>query len=278
MKDDKRLFIAMQKSGRLTDKTIELLNKCGLDLEPGKRELIFSSKKFPVDIMLVRDDDIPEYVYDGVCDLGVVGLNVLEETVLRQNGSMEPGIPVIRKLNYGYCRLSLAIPEKENYDGPQYFNNKSIATSYPKLLKKFLEQNKIKAKIIELKGSVEIAPALDIADCICDLVSTGSTLKANNLKEAVTILESQSVVIQCPKLDIKEKLDLVNRLLTRLDGVIKADQTKYIMMNANKNSLEKIKSLLPGMGNPSIMNLANSKDGIAIHAVCRENIFWETIE
>jgi ATP phosphoribosyltransferase len=273
--DEQRIRIAIQKSGRLAEKSANLLNRCGLDLEWDKNRLFSRCGNFPLDLMLMRDDDIPEYVHDGVCDLGIVGLNILQEKLASRN---KEEVEILRKLDFGHCRLSLAIPTDRQYSGRGYFKGLRIATSYPGLLKSFLLSNEIQADIVEISGSVEIAPALKIAEAICDLVSTGSTLTSNGLKEVETILESESVLVRTNKQLSPTKEQEITRLLQRVDSVRRAAQTKYIMMNASKRDLPKIRALLPGMEEPTIMPLGSDSDRIAIHAVSHENIFWETME
>jgi ATP phosphoribosyltransferase len=268
-----RLRIAIQKSGRLNDKSLSLLQKCGLGFETanGKERMLYMGEGFPIDLMMVRDDDIPEYVSDGVCDLGIVGLNILEEKQAK--------VDVLRKLGFGKCRLSLAVPNDVVFNGVSDLRGKRVATSYPGALKKFLNQHDVQAQIVELSGSVEIAPALAVAEAVCDLVSTGATLVSNGLKEVQTIFESQSVLIQQSQGPATQALkNDLERLLQRIDGVLEAVDAKYIMMNAPRSALEKIKELIPGMEEPSIMSLGDNADRIAIHAVAREKIFWQTIE
>lgn len=273
-----RIRIAFQKSGRLSEKSLELLTKCGLSFESSKDKLFSRCDNYPLDVMLLRDDDIPEYVNDGVCDLGIVGFNVLEEKLLGRHAKSSDGVDILRKLGFGYCRLSLAVPNEANYTGLNFFKGLRLATSYPRALAKFLKENDISADIVEISGSVEIAPALRIADAICDLVSTGSTLRSNGLREVETILQSESVLVQTKQPMSEQKQKDISRLLQRIEGVSRAKQTKYIMMNAPKSALPKIKTLLPGLENPSIMPLSDDSENIAIHAVSSENIFWETME
>jgi ATP phosphoribosyltransferase len=273
-----RIRIGIQKSGRLSEKSLDLLNRCGLSFESSKDKLLSRCNNYPLDVMLLRDDDIPEYVNDGVCDLGIVGFNMLEEKLLRRYDKSSDGVTTLSKLGFGTCRLSIAVPNDFNYTDPRDLNNLRIATSYPKSLTRFLREKEINAKIVEISGSVEIAPALKIADAVCDLVSTGSTLRSNGLKEVDTLLKSESVMVQSKLEMTKQKQTDIARLLQRVQGVISAKQTKYIMMNAPKTALERIKSLLPGLENPSIMPLSGDDDNIAIHAVSSETIFWETME
>jgi ATP phosphoribosyltransferase len=273
-----RLRIAVQKSGRLADKSIALLMKCGIDFDLRKDRLINKCKEFPIDLMLVRDDDIPEYIADGVCHLGIVGENVIEEKYLSDSRKNSSSVQSLIQLGFGACRLSMAVPEEMNFSSLKDLNGLRIATSYPSCLKRFLNQNNITATVVELSGSVEIAPGLKIADVICDLVSTGGTLKSNGLKEVTTLLESQAAIFRTSKpLSPLLSQDL-ERLIQRISGVIRAYQSKYIMMNAPQKALAQIQKILPGMEMPSVIPLGLNSDRIAIHAVARETLFWETIE
>jgi len=273
-----RLKIAIQKSGRLAEKSITLLMKCGLDFDLRKNHLIHECKEFPIDLMLVRDDDIPEYVADGVCHLGIVGENIVEEKYLSNPAKNADAICSLMQLGFGSCHLSLAIPESTNFSDLKSLNGQRIATSYPFVLRRYLKQNKVDAKVIELSGSVEIAPRLKIADAICDLVSSGETLKANGLKEITTILSSQAILIRTTHHLSPTLGQDIERLIQRINGVIQASQSKYIMMNAPRDALSKIQKIIPGMEEPSVMSLGLHSERIAIHAVARETLFWETIE
>ncbi len=276
--NDQRIRIAIQKSGRLSDKSMSLLARCGLDLEWAKDRLFSRCENFPLDLMLLRDDDIPEYVNDGVCDLGIVGLNVLQEKLLGRSPRGIDAVECLRKLDFGHCRLSLAIPTDRPYSGLTDFRRARIATSYPQTLARFLSRNDISADIVEISGSVEIAPALKIAEAICDLVSTGTTLRSNGLREVATVLESQSVLVQTQKPLSQAKTNEIARLLQRIDSVQRATQTKYIMMNAYRDRLDEIQKLIPGLEQPTIIPLGTDGRRVAIHAVSQENIFWETME
>jgi len=278
MLEQDRIRIAIQKSGRLTEKSTDLLAKSGLTFEWAKDKLFSRCQNFPVDLMLLRDDDIPEYVNDGVCDLGIVGFNTLEEKLLGRHVTPTDGVKILRKLGFGKCRLSLAVPNEAKYENVSFFKGLRIATSYPRALRRYLNQQDIQADIIEISGSVEIAPALKIADAICDLVSTGTTLKSNGLRAVQNILESESVLVATRQSISQAKSDSIERLLARIEGVIRASQTKYIMMNAPVDAVNKIRSLLPGMEEPSIMPLGSDGARVAIHAVAHESIFWETME
>ncbi|MDX2163942.1 MAG: ATP phosphoribosyltransferase [Gammaproteobacteria bacterium] len=271
MKSKQRLRIALQKNGRLNTDSLELLAKCGLKIKPSKNSLLCHVEKFPIDFLFVRDDDIPTLVMDGVCDLGIVGENVLFEQVTQN-------FTVIKKLGFGKCRLSIAIPESSTFTGPQSLENMRIATSYPNLLKKYLQQNKVKAEPLVISGSVEIAPGLNMADAICDLVSSGRTLEENKLKEVDCIVQSQAVLIQTQKNLSSEKLGSLDLLLNRLDSVLRAHGSKYIMFHSPKSALESIKSILPGCESPTVMTLEGAQDKVAVHVMAHEDIFWETLE
>ena len=278
MQNKNRLRIAIQKSGRLAEKSISLLVKCGLDFDLRKDRLIHECKDFPVDLMLVRDDDIPEYVADGVCHLGIVGQNVVEEKYYSDTTKNSKSVETILRLGFGTCRLSLAVPEDMVFAGPESLNGTKIATSYPSCLRRYLIQKGISAQIVELSGSVEIAPGLKIADAVCDLVSTGGTLRSNGLREVASILESQAIIIRSSQAFSPVLAQDLERLIQRVNGVIRASQSKYIMMNAPKSALSQIQKIIPGMEEPSVMPLGLNGDRIAIHAVARETLFWETIE
>jgi ATP phosphoribosyltransferase len=266
--------IAMQKSGRISEKSIGLLKACGLEFNWTKNQLLSQATDFPLELMLVRDDDIPEYVRRGVCELGIVGENVLEE--FRQDDDECPSIE--RRLGFGKCRLSLALPNGIDYSGPQDLQGLRIATSYPQILKRFLKKNNVDAQIAVISGSVELLPTLGMADAVCDLVSTGSTLRMNNLREVDVLLKSECLLAKTTRPLSTEKEAIIERLLNRIDGVQRADKNKYIMMNAPRSALAQIHEILPGMDHPSIMQLDGTEDIVAVHAVCQESIFWETME
>lgn len=279
VKEKDRLAVAVQKSGRLNEKSLALLAQCGLtfDAVKWKEKLILRCADFPVDLMMVRDDDIPEYVASGICEMGIVGQNVLEE----RRASGAPGdaeVEVVRELGFGRCRLSLAVPSASVYEGPRSLDGKRVATSYPGLLGAFLEDQAVRAEVIQLNGSVEIAPSLHIADAVCDLVSTGSTLHSNGLREVQTVFESQAVLIGTRKPLSGAVAEAKRKALVRVDGVRAAARSKYIMMNAPRAALPAIQKVIPGMEEPSIMPLGTSGERIAIHAVSREDVFWDTME
>jgi ATP phosphoribosyltransferase len=277
--DELRLKVAVQKSGRLADPSVDLLVRCGLKLSRGKDQLVGYGENLPLDVLFVRDDDIPDLVQQDVCDLGLVGLNVLEEKRLELSARGHPArFQCVRTLDFGRCRLALAIPQGSAWDGTRSLRGRRIATTYPLLLAQYLRERDIDAEIVTLSGAVEIAPRLGRADLICDLVATGSTLQANHLREVETVLESHAVLIRTP-LDLPAaKHEWVQRLLMRIDGVQQVRESKYIMLHAPRSALPEIRRLLPGSESPTIIPLEGSADRVAVHAVCRENVFWETLE
>jgi ATP phosphoribosyltransferase len=266
-----RLKIALQKKGRLQHDCIDLLLQCGLKVRLKKNALLCHGENLPVDLLFVRDDDIPVLVSDNVCDLGVVGENVLLEQKI-------DNIMQIKQLGFGRCRLSIAAPIEFAEQGISALENCKIATSYPNLLTQYLNKNKIKSNIITLTGSVEIAPRLAMADAICDLVSTGSTLEENHLKEIEPILFSQAVLIKSAQTLSPEKQAIYDLLLRRINGVIQAQGSKYIMFHAPRTALSEIKKYLPGCETPTILPLEGIVDKVAVHIVSGENVFWETLE
>ncbi|BBO26973.1 MAG: ATP phosphoribosyltransferase [Pseudomonadota bacterium] len=280
MSDSRRLRIAIQKSGRLSDDSIALLKAIGIKLNIRDRLLIAHSTNENIDLLRVRDDDIPGLVMDGVVDLGFIGENELEEKMLeRQAAGKAADFEVLRRLDYGGCRLSIAVPNEFNYESVKSLEGKKVATTYPYLLERFFKESGVNAKAVMLTGSVEVAPRAGVADAICDLVSTGATLEANGLQEEEVIFRSKAVLIQRADGEISdEKQALINRLVPRIDGVIQAKESKYIMLHAPKAYLEQVKSLLPGAENPTVLPLAGAEDTVAIHVVSPENLFWETME
>jgi len=274
-----RLKIAIQKSGRLTDNSLDLLVRCGLKYSRGKDQLMCYGENMPLDVLFVRDDDIPDLVQQDVCDLGIVGLNVVEEKRLAFNArGVKPLFEQLMVLDYGRCRLSIAVPQDVEYNGVRSLRGKRIATTYPNILARYLRENDVSAEIVTLSSAIEIAPHLGRADLICDLVSTGATLTANHLREAETILESQAAVIRTPQPVNDFKQDWIRRMLLRIDGVQQVKESKYIMLHAPRAHLEEIKKLLPGSESPTVIPLDGGGDKVAVHAVCRENVFWETLE
>lgn len=270
-----RLRVAIQKSGRLSEKSLDILKRCGLSFARSKDKLFWYGRDFPVDVLLVRDDDIPRMLLDGVCELGIVGENIAREVMLERNS--ESQLNCLRKLGFGHCRLSIAVPEKMEISGLEGLQGLRIATSYPALTRDLLAREGVTTSIVELSGSVEIAPGLGTADAISDLVSTGTTLRANHLRELEVLYESQAALYGRVNDISAEKQVLLDRLLARLEGVMQAAESKYVMLHAPREALEKITELLPGVEHPSIMPLEGS-DRIAIHAVCGEAVFWEHLE
>lgn len=274
-----RVRIAVQKSGRLTDNTLELLARCGYRYSRGRDDLLCFGENMPVDLLLVRDDDIPALVSDGVCDLGVVGENVLEEKRHLLAKHARPLPERLRALGYGHCRLSLAAPNEACFTALDDLNGRRIATSYPQILADYLRSARVSADIVEFAGAVELAPRLGRADLICDLVSSGSTLAANGLTEVLCLLRSEAWLVQSqtPHADAGCR-DWIERLLQRVDGVLQVNESKYIMLHAPKSALEQITALLPGSETPTVLPLGGVSDKVAVHAVCRETVFWETLE
>ncbi len=275
--DEARLKIAVQKAGRLTEPSLDLLARCGLKLSRGKDQLFAYGENMPLDVLFVRDDDIPDLVREDVCDLGLVGLNVLEEKRLAL-GAKAPTLESLRGLDFGRCRLSLAVPKDFPYEGLPTLKGLRIATTYPHLHERYLRDREVSASIVKLSGSVEIAPRLGRADLICDLVSTGSTLEANHLTEVETVLQSHAVLVRTLLELPQPKAEWVERILKRIDGVQQVRESKYIMLHAPRAALTEIRRLLPGSEAPTIIPLEGCTDRVAVHAVCRENVFWETLE
>jgi ATP phosphoribosyltransferase len=263
-----RLKIAIQKSGRLYDDSLSLLKDCGIDLKNGINKLKTEADNFPMEVFFLRDDDIPQYVEDAVADVGIVGENVIYEKNKK--------VTISEKLGFGKCRLSVAVGRSEVYQNCRHLENKKIATTYPVLVGKFLKENNLKAEIHEISGSVEIAPGIGLADAIVDLVSSGSTLFMNGLKEVETILHSEAVLIRHPQLG-KPQQQILEKLLFRIRSVRKARHTKYILLNAPNEKLSEIISLLPGMKSPTVLPLAEP-GWSSVHSVVNENDFWEIIE
>ncbi len=278
-REPSRLRIAIQKSGRLTDDTEELFASCGIKINENRNHLLAHAENLPLDVLRVRDDDIPGLVMDHVVDLGIVGQNVLEETLMqRQVDGLPVGYREIMNLGFGECRLSIAIPTEKEWQGLSDLEGLKIATTYPHLLRRALKAAGVNFKPVLLTGSVEVAPRAKLADAICDLVCTGATLQSNGLKEVETVYRSEAVLIARDQELYPEKQALVDLLLPRIRGVLAARESKYIMMNAPRSALPKIKDIIPGAENPSIMELEGSKDRVAVHVVSREKLFWETME
>ena len=270
-----RLRVAIQKSGRLSEKSQELLKNCGLRFARSKDKLFWFGQDFPVDLLLVRDDDIPRLLLDGVCDLGIVGENIASEVMLERDSEQQ--MKKLRKLGFGRCHLSIAVPENSDITSLADLEGTRVATSYPALTSYLLREKGVAPEIVELSGSVEIAPSMGTADAISDLVSTGTTLRANHLAEMEVLYESQAALYGRAGETGAEKQQLMDLLLSRLEGVMQASESKYVMLHAPRDALEKITELLPGVEHPSVMPLEGS-DRIAVHAVCGETVFWEHLE
>lgn len=262
------LRIAIQKSGRLQEESLKLLKEAGLSFSNGKDQLKTQATNFPVELLFLRDDDIPQYVEDQVADAGIVGENVMIEKQKKNE--------LVRRLDFAKCRLSIAIPRSETYGGINSLAGKNIATSYPTIVKQFLSKNNIQAGIHEISGSVEIAPGIGLADAICDIVSTGSTLLSNGLKEVEVVLKSEAVLIATPNLEA-EKKKILDKLLFRIQAVQSAKNNKYILLNCPNDAIEKITNVIPGMKSPTIMPLER-KGWSSLHSVVNENDFWEKID
>lgn len=274
-----RLRIAVQKKGRLSKECQELLKKCGVKFNIMGERLVVHSLNMPIDLLLVRDDDIPGLIMDGVVDLGFVGENVLEEICFDRQALNQPSNYVaLRRMDFGGCRLSIAIDKEMPYNGPQDLRGKRIATTYPQLLKSYMDKQGIDFSTCMLTGSVEVAPRAGLADAIADLVSTGATLEANGLKEVEVIYESKAVLIQRGGDFPADKVALIEKLLSRMQGVQQAKESKYIMLHAPADKLSQVKSLLPGAEDPTVLPLSEDKTKVAVHMVSSENLFWETME
>ena len=276
MNSNDRIKVAIQKSGRLSEHSLSLLRTCGLSYSRGTDQLICFGENMPVDLLLVRDDDIPSLLAEGVCDLGIVGLNVMIEKAVTGPGLVVPTQAAC--LGFGKCRLSLAVPRDFEYSGPAGLGGRRIATSYPRILGEWLEANGVAADIVVLSGAVEIAPRLGRADLICDLVSTGSTLAANDLVEVETIFESRAVLMAGERPQEDVRAEWVDRLIRRVEGVVRVRESKYVMLHAPRARLDEIRALLPGSEAPTVLPLVGNDDKVAVHAVCQENVFWETLE
>ncbi len=260
--------LAVQKSGRLHDASIALLRESGLNISNGKDQLKTVVRNFPIEILFLRDDDIPQYIEDRVADFGIVGENVMMEK--------NKNVRLVKRLDFAKCRLSIAIPKSKTYYGLGWLEGKNIATSYPVITRKFLTDNKINASLHEISGSVEIAPGIGLADAICDLVSTGSTLMSNGLIEVETVMQSEAVLIASPDLQL-DKEKILQQLLFRISSVQNARNNKYILLNCPNEAIPKITSVIPGMNSPTIMPL-NREGWSSLHSVVNENDFWEKID
>ncbi len=268
-----RLRIAVQKSGRLAERSLDLVRDAGLRVVKGANDLLYRVENYPIDLLRVRDDDIPTFVADGVCDLGIVGENVLEEA---RNGG--PVADVVMPLGFGRCTLKVATPPTLDYSDPSSLEGLRIATSYPRVLRRWLDERNVTADIVTMRGAVEVAPRLRLAAAICDLVSTGATLEANGLAARDTVLESQAVLVRSPAPPEAGLTDLLDSIIERIAGVVSSQGAKYVMLNAPRGALDQITALLPGAGSPTVMPLSGRDDAVAVHAVCQEAVFWETLE
>lgn len=267
--NNRNLKLAIQKNGRLTGETLEFLRKSGMEFESYRQQLFSSCRNFPLEILYVRDDDIPDYVEAGTVDLGIIGLNKLNEE--------RPKVKKILNLKYGFCSLIIAVPKESEIKDIQGLSGKTIATSYPKSTQKFFKENNISVNIVKISGSVEITPALGVAQAIADLTSTGSTLALNDLRALTKIYDSESVLIANKESFINGKKNLLKKLITCFKGVISAKDYKYVMMNAPEEMLPKIKKIIPYLKSPTIPNLS-TKGWLSVQAVIKEDLFWETIE
>jgi len=267
---ESRVKIAIQKNGRLSTESLSILKKCGIEFSDSNNKLFIKSTNMHIDLLMVRDDDIPRLVSQNIADLGIVGENVVSEKQLSDSSLKSK---IILKLGFSKCRLSFAKPKEMNLDS---ISNKKIATSYPAIVKDYLEKKDISAEIIEIHGSVELTPFVEISDIIADLVSTGSTLESNNLTELDSIMDSEAILIQSSSITSK-KLPLINKIVSRINSVIKAKDSKYIMFNADTDNANELIKLLPSAESPTVIPLAD-RSKVAIHTVCKEDIFWKTIE
>lgn len=267
-----RLRIAIQKNGRLADKSLDLVEAAGFRVIKGANELLYRVENAPIDLLRVRDDDIPTFVADGVADFGVVGRNVLEERVQGER-PLE-----VMPLGFGKCELRIAAPADFDYAGPRSLEGKRIATSYPNVLKRFLKRHDVACDIVLMRGAVEVAPRLKLSSVICDLVSTGATLETNGLRSVETVLTSEAILIRSPETRSPVLQALAQSLIDRIRGVSASRGAKYVMMNAPRARLGEISALLPGADAPTVTPLAGRDDAVAVHAVCQESVFWETLE
>jgi len=277
MKPRDRLRIAMQKSGRLTEPALDLLNRCGLTFRQSRDKLFLFGEGEPVDLLLVRDDDIPGLIAQGVCDLGIVGRNVLSEYSLTDGREAGP-LAEWRSLGFGRCRLSIAVPQEMNYEQPQQLAGLRIATSYPGLLRDWLRNQGVDAGVVTLAGSVEIAPRLGTADLICDLVQSGGTLVANQLREADVLLESEAVLAGPRTLPTDERGDMIELLLKRLDGVMQVRESRLLLLQTSRQHLDAVTRLLPGGPQPTLLPVAGQPDQLMLQALCAGEVSWRQLE
>ncbi|MEM7054064.1 MAG: ATP phosphoribosyltransferase [Pseudomonadota bacterium] len=274
-----RIKIAIQKSGRLAEHSLKLLERSGLQFARSKDKLFWYGRNLPVDLLLVRDDDIPRLLLEGMCDLGIVGQNVAIEKLLdAQKKQPCAELETLTELDFGHCKLMLALPESHNYASAQQLNGARIATSYPRLTQQWLNEQNVAADIVLLNGAVEIAPSLGTADAIVDLVSTGTTLRANHLRAVETVAISQAALYRgCSELSA-ESTSLLDKLVQRISGVQRAAETKYVMFHVPRSELSTIAEILPGAESPTVLPLEGQPERVAVHALCTEQVFWEHLE
>ncbi|MDT8407996.1 MAG: ATP phosphoribosyltransferase [Wenzhouxiangellaceae bacterium] len=274
-----RIKIAIQKSGRLSEASLKLLENSGLQFARSKDKLFWYGRNLPVDLLLVRDDDIPRLLLEGVCELGLVGQNVAAEKILEaRKRRPDADLDNLATLGFGHCRLMLALPENVEYSGPEQLAGQRIATSYPHLTRRWLHDHGVEADIVLLNGAVEIAPSLGTADAIVDLVSAGTTLRANHLKAVATVLESQAAVYRGNSELPAQRQVLLDKLVQRILGVERAAETKYVMLHAPRDRLQRISEILPGAESPTVLPLEGQPNRVAVHALCTEQVFWEHLE
>jgi ATP phosphoribosyltransferase len=277
--DNDRIKIAIQKSGRLSETSLKLLERSGLQFARSKDKLFWYGRNLPVDLLLVRDDDIPRLLLEGVCELGLVGQNVAAESVLEAR-KRRPGVELdaLAELDFGHCRLMLALPEHETWNAPEQLAGKRIATSYPRLTRQWLSEQGVDADVVTLNGAVEIAPSMGTADAIVDLVSTGTTLRANHLRAVETVLESRAALYRGNSSLPPAREALLHKLVQRILGVQRAAETKYVMLHAPRERLGRISEILPGAETPTVLPLESQPERVAVHALCTEQVFWEHLE
>jgi ATP phosphoribosyltransferase len=269
-----RLRIAVQKSGRLAERSLELLRAAGLRVGRGASDMLRRVENHPIDLLCVRDDDIPTFVADGVAQLGIVGANVLEEDFAHLDRRPE----TLMALGFGRCALRIAVPEGTDWRGPAWLDGRRIATSYPRVLGRWLASHGVGAAIVRMKGSVEVAPRLGVAHAICDLVQTGATLEANGLKAVETVFDSEAVLVRQPGAMDPGLVRLAQMMVERIEGVTASQDAKYVLLNAPRARLDEIVAILPGAGAPTVTPLAGREDMVAVHAVASESVFWETLD
>lgn len=261
------LKLGIQKSGRLSEKSLNLIKNCGINFDQKKAKLKFKAANFPIEIYFLRDDDIPVFLKEKIIDIGIVGQNVLEEKMAC--------LPIVKELGFSSCRLSIAIPKSDTYNGISDLSGKTIATSYPQLLRNYLDKQQVSAQVVEISGSVEIGPSIGMSDAVCDIVSSGSTLLANGLKEVEKIYNSQAVLASSEEIN-SEQQGILEELLMRINAVQNAESNKYILLNAPNNKLEEIVSIIPGMKSPTVVQLADS-GWSSVQSVVKEDEFWNII-